>query len=67
MSKCSGPGRAGTPACKKRFEFFDHTGYSETQMMVGDHPEQPQVFLSKPYEYQELITAIGQVLARGKD
>ena len=21
MSKCSGPGRAGTPACPKRFEF----------------------------------------------
>jgi hypothetical protein len=21
MSKCSGPGRAGTPACQKRFEF----------------------------------------------
>ena len=62
MSKCSGPGRAGTPACKKRFEFFDHTGYSETQMMVGDHPEQPHAFLHKLYEAKVLIDAINQIL-----
>ena len=38
------------------------SGYSEAQMMEGHHPELPQAFLSKPYEYEELIHAIARVL-----
>ena len=40
------------------------SGYNEAHVMAGDHPEQPQAFLSKPYEYEELIHAISQVLAK---
>ncbi len=38
------------------------SGYSEAQAMVGDHPEQPQAFLHKPYEAKVLIDAINQIL-----
>ena len=43
------------------------SGYNEALIMVGEHPEheQPQVFLGKPYEQEELINAISQVLAKG--
>ena len=40
------------------------SGYNEAQVMAGDHPEQPQVFLSKPYEHEELVNVIGQVLVK---
>ena len=43
------------------------SGYNEARVMAGHHAEQPQAFLSKPYEYDELIGAITQVLAKGKD
>jgi CheY-like chemotaxis protein len=39
------------------------SGYSEAQVMEGDHPERPQAFLHKPYESKALINAINQVLA----
>jgi CheY-like chemotaxis protein len=39
------------------------SGYSEAQVMEGDHPELPQAFLHKPYESKALIAAINQVLA----
>ena len=38
------------------------SGYNEAQVAAGHHPEQPQAFLSKPYEYDELIQAIARVL-----
>ena len=38
------------------------SGYNEAQVMAGGHPELPQAFLSKPYEYEELIQAIARVL-----
>ena len=34
------------------------SGYSEAQVMAGDHPELPQAFLSKPYELVALNDAI---------
>ncbi len=39
------------------------SGYSEAEVMEGDHPERPQAFLHKPYESKVLINAINQVLA----
>ena len=38
------------------------SGYSEAQVMEGDHPERLQVFLHKPYEAKVLINAIDQIL-----
>jgi two-component system cell cycle sensor histidine kinase/response regulator CckA len=40
------------------------SGYNETQVMAGDHPELPQVFLGKPYRLKELGDAIGQALVK---
>jgi CheY-like chemotaxis protein len=40
------------------------SGYSEAQVMAGDHPELPQLFLSKPYEYETLSDAISRVIMR---
>jgi CheY-like chemotaxis protein len=45
------------------------SGYDESKVMTGDHPEWPQVFLSKPFEYRGLRSAISQALttrAKGK-
>jgi CheY-like chemotaxis protein len=42
------------------------SGYSEAQAMAGEHPEQPQAFLHKPYEARVLIHAINQILTHGK-
>ena len=42
------------------------SGYSEAQMMEGHHPELPQAFLSKPYEFKALSDALSQVLANQK-
>jgi CheY-like chemotaxis protein len=42
------------------------SGYSEAQVMEGDHPELPQAFLHKPYESKALIAAINQILAHRK-
>ena len=38
------------------------SGYSEAQVMAGDHPELPQAFLSKPYEFKTLINAIARFM-----
>jgi len=38
------------------------SGYDEAQVMEGDHPELPQVFLSKPYKHKDLIDAINQAM-----
>ena len=40
------------------------SGYNEAQVLAGDHPELPQAFLSKPYEYEILNEAIFHVLNR---
>jgi CheY-like chemotaxis protein len=40
------------------------SGYSEAQVMAGDHPELPQAFLSKPYEFEQLSYAVFHVLNR---
>jgi CheY-like chemotaxis protein len=40
------------------------SGYSEVQVMAGNHPELPQAFLSKPYEYEKLSEAVFHVLSR---
>jgi CheY-like chemotaxis protein len=42
------------------------SGYDKAQVMSGDHPEWPQVFLSKPYRLQTLSDAIRQALGAGK-
>jgi CheY-like chemotaxis protein len=39
------------------------SGFDETEVMDGDHVTLPDAFLSKPYERQELIDAIDQVLS----
>jgi two-component system, cell cycle sensor histidine kinase and response regulator CckA len=38
------------------------SGYDKSQVMAGDHPEWPQVFLGKPYKFKELGDAIDQAL-----
>ncbi len=38
------------------------SGYDQAQVMVGDHPERPQNFLSKPYRLAELGEAMRQVM-----
>lgn len=40
--------------------------YDKAQVMSGDHPELPQVFLDKPYKHKELDDAISQVLVNSK-
>jgi PAS domain S-box-containing protein len=42
------------------------SGYDKTQVMVGNHPELPEAFLSKPYRLQELGDAIRRALAGKK-
>ncbi|MFZ2955959.1 MAG: PAS domain S-box protein [Candidatus Ozemobacteraceae bacterium] len=39
------------------------SGYSEAQVMEGDHPERPQAFLGKPYQQEQLCDAIRRALA----
>ncbi|MFZ2961346.1 MAG: PAS domain S-box protein [Candidatus Ozemobacteraceae bacterium] len=43
------------------------SGHSEAQVMIGEHPERPQAFLSKPYHNEQLCKAIIQVLADKND
>jgi len=38
------------------------SGYDEAQAMRGEHPEQPQVFLHKPYGASDLRAAIAKTL-----
>lgn len=38
------------------------SGYDEAHVMTGDHPEQPQAFLHKPYQLQGLREVIGMAL-----
>lgn len=42
------------------------SGYDKAQVMAGDHPELPQVFLGKPYKFKGLSDAIGQALVSKK-
>ena len=42
------------------------SGYDEAQVMAGDHPELPQVFLGKPYKFKGLSDAINQALINKK-
>ena len=39
------------------------SGYSEAQVMEGEHTELPQAFLSKPFEIKALVSVIDKVLA----
>jgi CheY-like chemotaxis protein len=39
------------------------SGYDETQVMVGEHPERPNAFLGKPYQLKGLRDTINRVLA----
>jgi PAS domain S-box-containing protein len=38
------------------------SGYDQAEVMAGDHPDLPQVFLSKPFQLQTLRDAIGRAL-----
>jgi urea ABC transporter urea binding protein len=40
------------------------SGYDEARALAGEHPEKPQVFLGKPYEFAQLREAIARVLVR---
>jgi CheY-like chemotaxis protein len=42
------------------------SGYDESQVLVGHHPERPQAFLGKPYEMNKADRTIRQVLAARK-
>jgi CheY-like chemotaxis protein len=42
------------------------SGYSEAQVMAGEHAEMPQAFLSKPYTLPTLRETLSQVLAHQK-
>ena len=39
------------------------SGYDEAQVMAGEHTEQPNAFLGKPYQLKELRETINTVLA----
>jgi CheY-like chemotaxis protein len=39
------------------------SGYDEAQVMMGDHTEQPNAFLGKPYQLKKLEEMISRVLA----
>jgi len=39
------------------------SGYDQGQAMAGDHPEQPQAFLGKPFGLKQLRTALGRAMA----
>ena len=39
------------------------SGYSEAQVMQGDHPRPPQAFLHKPYQLSDLKAALARVLS----
>ncbi len=39
------------------------SGYDEAQVMAGDHTEQPDAFLGKPYQLKGLRETINRVLA----
>ena len=41
------------------------SGYDEAQVMRGDHPEQPQVFLRKPYYMKDLEAALDAARKHG--
>ena len=38
------------------------SGYDESSVMAGQHPEQPQVFLGKPYTPKDLHDALGRAI-----
>jgi PAS domain S-box-containing protein len=38
------------------------SGYDESHVLSGEHPEQPDAFLGKPYRFQELRNAVYQAL-----
>ena len=38
------------------------SGYDEAQVITGDHPERPQVFLHKPYQMAALQEALVQAM-----
>jgi signal transduction histidine kinase/CheY-like chemotaxis protein len=39
------------------------SGYDEASVMAEQHPDQPQVFLGKPYNREELLAALSRALA----
>jgi DNA-binding NtrC family response regulator len=41
------------------------SGYSEAEVMAGEHPELPQAFLSKPYDLEMLRDTIARVMTVG--
>jgi PAS domain S-box-containing protein len=43
------------------------SGYDEGQVMAASHPDRPQAFLSKPYEYGILMETIFQVLGKAAE
>ena len=43
------------------------SGYSEAKAMKGDHPEQPQAFLQKPFVLAKLIDTVSRLIAKRKD
>jgi PAS domain S-box-containing protein len=41
------------------------SGYSEAQVMEGEHPELPAAFLSKPYQTDVLLRTLREILSSG--
>ena len=40
------------------------SGFSRAEVMSGNHPEKPQAFLHKPYQMNDLLTALRQAMHR---
>jgi len=38
------------------------SGYDETQVLIGDHPERPQAFLHKPYQMVQLQAVLAKAM-----
>ena len=43
------------------------SGYSETQVMEGSHPELPNALLQKPFGSNVLVAAINQIMTGKKE
>jgi CheY-like chemotaxis protein len=43
------------------------SGYDQAQVMAGDHPEKPQVFLCKPYQLTGLKDALTKAVDKHGD
>ncbi len=41
------------------------SGYDKTEVLSGKHSDRPQLFLGKPYDFEQLRKTVGQALQDG--